>query len=81
MATRLAAAIESALDLEVTLVVGHDAIYEVSLDGEVVYSNMSKCGSGFPDESDIAQLIGKAIGVTPKLGAPPKKAGQSEGCC
>lgn len=78
MATSLAAAIESALDLDVELVEGHNGIYEVSVDNEVVYTNMSQCGQGFPSADQIVEQIGRFIGVTPKRLAPSESRPEQE---
>ena len=78
MATSLVVAIESALDLDVELVEGHDGIYEVSVDNEVVYTNMSQCSQGFPSSDQIVEQIGRFIGVTPKRLAPPEHQPEQE---
>lgn len=72
MAARLATAIESALDLRVELVEGHNGIYEIALDNDVVYTNRGQCSQGFPDDIKIVELIGRSIGVTSKPQASPE---------
>jgi len=80
MATSLVAAIESALDLDVALIEGHDGIYEVSVDNEVVYTNMSQCSQGFPSSEQIVERIGQFIGVKPKhLASPESQPTQEQG--
>ncbi len=66
MATSLAAAIGSAFDTEVTLVEGHNGIYEVSIGYEVLYTNEGQCSQGFPSHEQIIEQIGQFIGEAPK---------------
>lgn len=66
MAASLAAAIESAFDMEVELVEGHNGIYEVSVKNEVLYTNKGQCSQGFPRHEQIIEQIGQFIGVAPK---------------
>jgi predicted Rdx family selenoprotein len=62
MAAGLAAAIESSFGMTAELVEGHDGIYEVTLDGELVYSNQ-KGDYGFPIPQRIVDRLGVAMGV------------------
>lgn len=66
MATSLAATIESAFDVKVTLVEGHNGIYEVSIGNEVLYTNGGQCSQGFPSHEQIIEQIGQFIGEAPK---------------
>jgi len=69
MATSLAAAIESAFDLKVILVEGHNGIYEVSAGEDLIYTNQSSCSKGFPSHEHIVEQIGQFLGVVPKQNA------------
>jgi hypothetical protein len=66
MATSLAASIESAFNLRAGLIEGHDGIYEVSVENEIVYSNFSQCKQGGFSAEQIVEEIGQFIGVKPK---------------
>lgn len=70
MAASLAAAIKSGLDATATLVEGHDGIYEVSVENEIVYTNNSSCSQGFPSNELVVGKVGEAIGVTPAGESP-----------
>ena len=80
MVTSLAAAIESTLDLKVELIEGHDGIYEVSVDNEVVYTNMGQCSQGFPKDGQIVEQIGRLIGVTPDSRVSSSPVETNGGC-
>lgn len=67
MATSLVAAIESAFEIKSTLIEGHNGIYEVKINDQVVYSNQSQCKEGSPGPEQIVDEIGRYIGVKPKL--------------
>ncbi len=67
MATGLAASIESAFDVKAKLVEGHDGIYQVTVEDQLVYTNKGQCSQGFPKERQLLEQIGKSLGVNPKL--------------
>jgi predicted Rdx family selenoprotein len=52
----LAATIKSKCGLIAILKEGHGAIFEVSMNDEVIYTNNKKCGT-FPQEDEIVQKI------------------------
>ena len=52
MASSLAAAIKDKLGITAKLKKGHGGIFEVAIDGKVLYTNRNVCGS-FPTEDDI----------------------------
>ncbi|MFZ5596821.1 MAG: DUF2703 domain-containing protein [Bacillota bacterium] len=56
MASSLAAAIRSSLGVDVNLKEGHGGIFEVSLDGNIVYTNNREC-SRRPSNEEIVQRI------------------------
>ncbi len=56
MASSLAAAIRSSLGVDVNLKEGHGGIFEVSLDGNIVYTNNREC-SCRPSNEEIVQRI------------------------
>lgn len=59
MASSLVAAIRREFGITAKLKEGHDGIYEVTVNGNLVYTNQSTCASGFPTNEDIFQEIGK----------------------
>ncbi len=59
MATILAAAIQDVFGTKPILVDGLDGIYEVSLNGNVIYTNQSQCSSGFPANEEIFLEVSK----------------------
>ncbi|MBU8934282.1 MAG: hypothetical protein KOO62_09775 [candidate division Zixibacteria bacterium] len=76
----MAATIESAFDVKVTLVKGHNGIFEVSTNNDVLYSNNSQCSQAFPSDDQIIEQIGQFIGLKPKrdmLSEPQSKQGQN----
>ena len=63
------AAIKSAFDKEATLIVGHNGIYEVALEQEIIHTNQNQCcGDGNLSESEIIHLIGEKLDIFPKEG-------------
>lgn len=58
MASSLAAAIEKKFGITAKLKEGHNSIYEVAINGNVVYTNQSACGQ-FPTDEEIFQEIRK----------------------
>ena len=75
----MAAKIESALKIKATLVEGHNGIYEISTENEVVYTNQGKCSQGFPDDEEIIDQIGRIIGVNAANDQAPACALTGEG--
>jgi len=61
----LAAALESTYDLDVSLEVGHDGIYDVTVDGELVYTKRGRSKGEELDESQIVELVGRHLGTEP----------------
>jgi len=59
MASSLVAAIQREFGVTANLKEGHNGIYEVTVNGNLIYSNQSTCASGFPTNEDIFQGIGK----------------------
>ena len=51
------AALHASIDEPVTLIGGHDAIYEVRVGDELVYTNESVCGREIPEAADLAALV------------------------
>jgi hypothetical protein len=76
----LAAAIKSAFDLKAELVEGHDGIYEVSIEGQVIYTNSSSCSQGFPDHGEIIERVSKATGLTPAESCQERQNTDSGDC-
>ena len=62
----MAAALESALDLDVQLVEGHDGIYELTIDDEIVYTKRVKGWEGAPTERQIVEMAGRFLGLEPR---------------
>ncbi|KPK99779.1 MAG: hypothetical protein AMJ91_06330 [candidate division Zixibacteria bacterium SM23_73_3] len=56
MASSLEAAIEKEFGSMVNLKEGHDGIFEVSINDQVVYSNFNQCGR-LPENEEIFQKI------------------------
>lgn len=56
MASSLAAAIEKEFGIQVKLREGHNGIYEVSVNNNVIYTNKNKC-SQIPKDEEVFQLI------------------------
>jgi predicted Rdx family selenoprotein len=54
LATSLAAAIKKNLGITAKLKKGHGGIFEVAIDGKVVYTNRNVCGS-LPTEAEIVK--------------------------
>jgi len=54
MASSLAAAIKDKLGITAKLKQGHGGIFEVAIDGKVLYTNRNVCGS-FPGEEEIIE--------------------------
>ena len=52
MASSLAAAIKDKLGITAKLKKGHGGIFEVAVDGKILYTNSTVCGS-FPEEVEI----------------------------
>ncbi len=61
----MAAVLESSYDLEVTLVEGHDGIYDVIIDDELVYSKRARSKEDALGEAQIVELVGRFLGVEP----------------
>jgi len=79
-ATSLVAAIESAFNINATLIEGHNGIYQVSVNNKVMYSNQGQCSQGFPDDALIIEQIGQLIGVQPeKVTQPISQLDQEQG--
>lgn len=64
MAAGLAARIEEIFGVAPQLVEGHNGIYEVTSNGQVVATNQGKC-TGVPGENDILSVIRKSINPLP----------------
>lgn len=62
MATSLVAALHAVSDTPITLVGGHDGIYEIAVDGDLIYANQGSCAQGFPamPKSSIKSLTASA---------------------
>jgi hypothetical protein len=58
MASSLAARIKEIFGISPQLVEGHNGIYEVAINGQVVVTNQGKC-SGIPTDEEILQEIRK----------------------
>ena len=71
-ASSLAATTKSKCGLIAILKEGHNAIFEVSLNDEVIYTNNKACGT-FPQEDEIVQKIAqyKATGWVHKKPSKP----------
>jgi|GEM_PF-3396691 len=78
MTTRLVATIQTALELDATLVEAHNGIYEVPVDDEVIYTNKGTCSQGFPDDWEIVQRLGRSIGIEPRIVKPETIATEEE---
>lgn len=63
----MAAAIKKEFGIPVKLREGHNGIYEVSVNNNVVYSNKSKC-SVIPKEEEIFQVIRQFDSATKEAG-------------
>lgn len=72
MASGLAATIQDRYGLEARLVEGHDGIYEVRVDGEVLYTNQEPPG-GLPEEAELLTLL-EGRGAEPR-GAAAAESG------
>ncbi|MCX6012269.1 MAG: hypothetical protein NTV30_02415, partial [Chloroflexi bacterium] len=72
------ATIKAHLGITATLKKGHDAIFEVSINDKVLYTNNKTCGT-FPEEKEIIQKIEgyKSSGLIKKK---PKQAKQEGNC-
>lgn len=60
------ATIEAAFDIDVLSVEGHDGIYEVTVDAQVIYTNYQTCSQGFPKDWDIVEKVGRFLGLEPR---------------
>lgn len=60
MATSLAAAIKKNLGIAAKLKKGHGGIFEVAIDGKVLYTNRNVCGS-LPTDEEIIEKIEEFI--------------------
>ena len=56
MATSLAAAIKDKLGITANMKEGHGGIFEVAIDGKVLYTNSNKCGN-LPQNEDTLRMI------------------------
>lgn len=54
----MAATIESEFGIIAELKEGHNAIYKVTINGNVVYTNQNRCGQ-FPTNEEILQEVRK----------------------
>ena len=66
MAAGLAAAIERELGIRAELVEGQGGIYEITVDGDTLYSNQSQCGQSFPSAASILAELGQSQTYTPE---------------
>lgn len=57
-ASRLAAAIENKFGVVARLVGGHNAVFDVAINGNVVYTNNKQCGQ-FPTHEQIFEEVRK----------------------
>jgi len=57
-AVSLAATLKLNLGIDSRLVEGHNGIFEVTADGEMVYSNASECGR-LPTDEEILEALDK----------------------
>ena len=64
MASGLAARIKDIFGIIPLLVEGHNGIYEVAINGQVVVTNQGKC-SGIPTDEEILQEIRKHTAPLP----------------
>lgn len=64
MASSLAARIEAIFGVTPQLVDGHNGIYAVSINGEVVVTNQGKC-AGTPTEDEILSEVSKHTNPIP----------------
>jgi hypothetical protein len=89
MASSLAAAIEAKFGLKATLNEGHNGIYEVTINGDVVYTNQGQCSQGLPTDEQIFEEIGKYTDPLPdvdqKINMPSDSndstPGEGSSCC
>ena len=56
MATRAAAEVKGAHGVEATLVVGRGGVFQVRVDGRLVYDKAET--HRFPDDGELARLLG-----------------------
>jgi predicted Rdx family selenoprotein len=61
----LAAAIENEFGITAELIEGHNAIYEVALNGNTVYTNRGEAGR-LPEDEDILQKLRKLTDPRPE---------------
>ncbi len=64
MASGLAASIKEIFGITPKLVEGHDGIYEISLNGNVIATNQGKC-TGVPNEDQILSAVRTCISPLP----------------
>jgi len=64
MASGLAARIKDIFGISPQLVEGHNGIYEVSMDGQMIVTNQGKC-TGVPTEDEILSGVRKYIRPLP----------------
>jgi hypothetical protein len=69
-AAGLAVAVEKAFGVAVLLKEGHEAIFELTHDGKVIYTNHSKCGV-LPKTDAILDLLGRLEGLERRRGKEP----------
>ena len=62
----MAAALEAAFDIDVRLVEGHDGIYELTIDDDIVYTKRVKGWEGAPTERQIVEMAGRFLGLEPR---------------
>ena len=53
----MVAAIQANLSLDAILVDGHNGIYQMDVDGHIVYTNQGECGRGFLTEPEMVTLV------------------------
>lgn len=63
-ASGLAAEIRKTFGVAVELLEGHDGIYEVTLNGDMVYTNQGKC-SRLPTVGEVKGIIAKYVDPLP----------------
>lgn len=76
MATSLAAAIKDKFGIRATLKEGHGGIFEVAIDGKVLYTNANKCGNLPQNEETLSKIEEyKTKGRAPKKRLRAKQDG------
>jgi len=52
----LAAAVKNQFGIVANLIEGHDDIFEVAINDQVIYTNSQQCGR-LPDNEEVVQMI------------------------